>query len=251
MEQTEHPSTQTVEVSSFADRAASVFMSPGDLYTEIAAAPVQTTTWVIPYIIALLVGVMMTVGIFSNESLKYQALETQRDAMKQQVESGKMTQEQADRAEKMVSPSLFMIIGAVGAIGVISALTFLLPLLLFVVAKVAFKFPGGYKKMLETYGIAMLIGSLGGLVTLLMMYAMDSMIASPSAVLLVRDSFDKHSFVHSVLGSLNVFTIWEVAVVGLGISKLCGKPAGAGMAATFGLWIIWVLGAGCFTMLMK
>lgn len=246
MEHTEIPATPSVDISSFMTRAANVFMSPGELYTEIAAAPVQTSTWAIPYVISLLVGVLMTVALFSNASLRDQALEGQREEIQKQVEAGSMTQEQADQAEKMMSPAMFMTFGAVGVVVFVTATMFLIPLLLFGVTKAAFKFAGSYKKLLETYAISTLLGALGGIVSLLMMYSMDSMLAQPGPVVFLMDSFDRHSFAHNAVASLNVFTIWEVVVVGLGLSKLNGKSAGAGMAVTFGLWLAWVVVSASF-----
>jgi hypothetical protein len=246
MEHTENPVPQTVEVSSFMTRAANVFMSPGELYAEIAAAPVQSSSWVIPFIISLLVGVLMTVALFSNASLRDQALEGQREEIQKQVEEGKMTQEQADQAESMMSPTMFMVFGTVGVVFFVTGTMFLIPLLLFAVVKIAFKHAGNYKKILETYAIATLIGALGGIVALLMMYSMDSMLAQPSPAFFLRDSFERQNFVHNALASCNVFTIWEVAVVGLGLSKLTGRSTGAGMAVTFGLWVCWVLVSASF-----
>lgn len=241
MEHTENSSAPPVEVSSFMTRATNVFMSPGELYAEIAVAPVQSSSWVFPFIISMIVGVLMTIAIFSNQSLREQALEPQREAIQKQVEEGKMTQEQADQAESFMSPTMFMVIGAGGVLVIVCATMFLIPLVLMAASKLALQYSGTYKKFLEAYGIATLIGVLGGIVTLLMMYSLDSMLAQPSGAFFLMGSFDQHSFTHKAIASLNIFTIWEVAVVGLGISKLAGKSAGAGMAVTFGLWLIWVI----------
>ena len=241
MEHAEISSSQSVEPSSFITRATNVFMSPGELYSEIAVAPVQSSSWLIPYIISMVLGVLMTVAIFSNQSLSEQARRPQREAMQKQVEEGKMTQEQADQAESFMSPAMFMTVGAVGVVGVVTASLFLIPLILLGVTKVAFKYSAPYKKFLETYAIATLIGAFGGIITLLMMYSMDSMLAQPGAGFFLKDSFDPKNFMHSVLASLNIFTIWEVSVVGIGLSKLTGRSLGSGMAVTFGIWLCWVL----------
>jgi hypothetical protein len=152
-----------------------------------------------------------------------------------------MTQAQADQAASMMSGKSVVIFGVVGVVVIVSAAMFLIPLLLLAIGKLAFKAPANYQKYLETYGIATLISALGAIVTLLMMYSMDSMLAQPGGAFFLRDSFDRHNMAHGLLASLNVFTIWETAVVGIGLSKLTGKPTGTGMGVTFGLWIIWVV----------
>jgi hypothetical protein len=40
---------------------------------------------------------------------------------------------------------------------------------------------------------------------------------------------------------LNIFTLWESAVIGIGLAKLSGKSTGMSMGVVFGLWLIWVL----------
>jgi hypothetical protein len=240
MENTSSTMPETVQVSSFMTRATNVFMSPGELYSEVASAPVQNSSWVIPYILLAIMGVLMTMAIFSNETLKDQIMKPQREAIQKQVAEGKMTQEQADAAESFMKPGMFMAIGAAGAIGVVSVTMFLIPLVLLLAAKMILTYSGVYKKMLETYGLATLIGLLGALVSLLMMYSMDSMYAQPSGAFFIKDVFEPGNFGHNVLASMNIFSIWQTAVLGIGVSKISGSSTGKSMAVVFGLWILWV-----------
>jgi len=43
-----------------------------------------------------------------------------------------------------------------------------------------------------------------------------------------------------LFASLNIFSIWEAAVIGIGLSKFSDKPTGTGMGVAFALWIVWV-----------
>ena len=86
-----------------------------------------------------------------------------------------------------------------------------------------------------------MIGILGSIVTVLMMYALDSIHATPGGSLLLMGSFDPHNIGHNLLASLNVFTLWQTAVVGIGLAKISGKSNGVAMGTAFGLWALYTL----------
>ncbi len=229
--------------SSFFDRMVNVFTSPGELYTEVSQSPVRASSWVIPYLLAIIIALISTYAILSNQVLRQQALEPQQQAMQERVDKGEMTQEQMESAtEMMESSSIIIITGAVMAVVMVSVSLFVGALLFWIAGKFLLKSPSGYKKMLEVYGLAILIGIVGSIVTLLMIHAMGSILASPGASLLVLNSFDRKNFIHLLLAALNIITIWQMVVAGIGLAKCSGKPTGTGITVSLSLWIIfWVL----------
>ena len=233
---------EDTKVSSFVERAADIFSAPGKLYSEVAVSPVQSSSWVMPYILSMIVAVVFTIALFSNQSLRDQTMEPQRQQMQERVQKGEMTQEQADRAEEFIgSSSMMLVTGAVGAIVVVTVSVFGIALILWLIVKFALKSTAGYKKMLEVYGLSSLIGILSAIVTLIMMHLFDSIRATPGASLLLMNSFDNHNFAHKVIASLNVLTIWQTAVVGIGMAKVSNKSVGTGIGFAFGLWLVYVL----------
>jgi hypothetical protein len=44
-----------------------------------------------------------------------------------------------------------------------------------------------------------------------------------------------------ILSQLNVFSLWQMAVLGVGLSKVSGKSTGTGVGLALGLWIVWVV----------
>jgi len=229
--------------SSFFDRMVNVFTSPGELYTEVSQSPIRTSSWVIPYLLAIIIALISTYAILSNQVLRQQALEPQQQAMQERVDKGEMTQEQMDAAtEMMESSSIIIITGAVMAVVMVSVSLFVGALLFWIAGKFLLKSPAGYKKMLEVYGLAMLIGIVGSIVTLLMIHAMGSILASPGGSLLVLNSFDRKNFIHLFLAALNIITIWQMVVAGIGLAKCALKPTGTGIAVSLSLWFVfWVL----------
>jgi hypothetical protein len=235
-------SSAPVEISSFGTRAVNVLTAPGDLYAEVARAPVQTSSWLVPFLVIIALIVLMLYSFTSNAVLYDQMLKPQHEEMQKQVADGKMTQQQADQAAQfMQNKGLIFAFGAASAVLITTIFVFGAPLVYWVVIKGALKYTGNYKKVLEVYGLSMIIGIVGMLVSIIMMNMMESMYAQPSGAFFLRESYDQGNFVHNLAASLNVFSVWQVAVTGIGLSAVSGKSRGAGIGLAFGLWIIYVL----------
>ncbi len=236
------PVEETVP-SSFMERAVDIFSSPGKVYGEIAALPPQATSWVIPYVLTLLLAVISNIAIFSNPSLQSQAIEPQKEMLQERVQQGKMTQEQATQAEEMTASgsTMMLVIGSVGAVVVMTAFFFAGALAFWLAAKLFLKCVVTYKKMLEVYGLPMLIGVLGGIVALLLMHLFNSIYARPGGALAIMDHFNRKDITHMMLMQLDVFSVWQMAVLGVGLSKVSGKSTGTGVGLAMGLWVVWVI----------
>jgi hypothetical protein len=232
----------TVTPSSFMTRATGVFASPGEVFQEVASAPVQTSSWMLPYIFSLLITVVFTVALFNNPSLRQQILEPQQQKMQKQVDAGKMSQENYDKAVSMMeSPAMFYAFGIIGSVIFVSAAIFGAPLVIWLAVKWVLKAAVPYKKMLEVYGLTIMVGLLGAIITLLLMHVFDNVHASLGGSLLVMNHYDQDNIGHNLLASLGVFGLWQTALVGMGISKVTGKSSGTGMGLAFGLFALWVI----------
>ncbi len=235
--------------SSFLTRASNVFAAPGDLYAEVATAPVRNSSWSIPFIISLLLTFLVVFSLYNNPALRQQVFDRQEEALQQQVKSGSLTQEQYDTAvSRMESsgPVFFILIGG-GVAAVWSAvLFFAIALVFWLVVRFLLKSPLTYMKMLEAYGLSICISILGTIITMLMMNLFNTMYATPSAAAFIMGSFDPGRILDRFLIQLNIFTIWEIVVLGIAIQKVSGKGAGVSMAVPFGLWGAWVILSSIF-----
>jgi hypothetical protein len=219
-----------------------VFSSPGDAVADLRTSESKASNWLIPLVILIAVASVSSYVIFTNETLKSQALEAQTHAIQKQVDEGKMTQEQADQARSRMDNMGGMLIafGIIGSTVFLSVMMFGAGLCLWLVDKFLLKSTAGYAKHLELYGISSWIGVLGSVVTLLMIVGLNSMYASPSAALAVYSTFDPLNMTHKLLSALNLFSIWQVVVVGIGVGKLSEKSATTGIGLALVLWIVWV-----------
>lgn len=232
-------STPQPAVTSFMTRMTNVFMGPSELFSELATAPPQTSSWLMPLFVTTVLSMVFTYVLFSNPSFRHQMMEAQTAAMQEQVAKGQMTQENADRAsEIMESGNIVLFTGLFGSLIVPAIIMLLAALFLWLVLKVALKSPSNYKKAMELYGLASLVGGLGVIVSLILIHAFDTIHATPSGALLVVNVFDRTNFTHKLLSSLTVFGIWQTAVIGIGLAKISGKSNGTGLGVAFVLWAL-------------
>jgi hypothetical protein len=242
MDTMQQPIVEEPKISSFFDRMSNIFTSPGAVYSEVANAPVQSSSWSMPFIFSLIFAVLSTIAVLSNASLKEQALAPQRQAMQERVDKGEMTQEQMDQATAVTeSGTITMIVGSISAMVMVAVGTFGGALIFWLAWKLIFKMQAGYKKVLEVYGLAMLIGILGSIVTILMMFVFDSLYASPGGGLLVMNNFNRHNFGHMMLAAFNIVSIWQMSVTGIGLAKVSGKSQGSSIGLALGLWVVWII----------
>jgi magnesium-transporting ATPase (P-type) len=225
------------------DTLTEVFSSPGEMFQKVKNTAPAPKLWVIPLITSLLIGIVFSVVLFTNETLKMELRETQSKAMQKLVDEGKMTQEQADQAESRMESmgTMFLIIAIITIIVFLAVYYFGGALFIWLADKTILKSTAGYGKHLELYGISSWIGVLGSIITIIMVIGLGTMKATPSAALAVLSSYDPMSTLHKYLSALNVFSIWQTLVIGIGMSRFSDKPAGKSIAVAVILWIIWVL----------
>jgi hypothetical protein len=234
------PAAPTISLS---DIIVNVYASPAEAFEGIRTSPTRASVWVIPLLLTFVLTIGYTWMMFTNESIKSQMIDMQRERLQEQVQQGKIPQERADQiTDGMEKGSgMMMAFGIVGAVIMISITLFVGALFLWLIGKLALKAEAGYGKYLELWGSSMWIGMLGLIVSALLLMAFNSMFASPSAALAVLSNYSPKNSIHRLLTSLNVFSIWQTAVVGIGLSKFSGKSMGVGIGASFALWIAWVL----------
>ena len=231
------------KAQSLGSTVMNVFSSPDETFTGLAQSESKPSFWLITFVLSIVIASLFTIVMFSNEALKTQFLDSQNQAIEKQVAAGKMTAEQADQARSRMENmgGMFIAFGIIGSVVVIAIAFFGAALILWLAGKFALKSTAGYGKYLEMYGISNWIGILGAIVTLLMVLGLNTMYATPSAALAIYASFDPLNTTHKLLAALNVFSIWQASVIGIGMSKFANKSSLVGVGLALGLWIIWVL----------
>jgi hypothetical protein len=241
----ETPSTQTPSGAdtSFTSVLTNIFASPSEAFVGLAGQPVKHSRWLIPMFITIAIVIGSVFLIFSNETFSQQIQDAQAVSMDKAVDEGRMTREQADMALEQMEGgggSMFIIFGSIFG-GIFVALYYVLgALFLWLGAKVVLKSSESYGRHLEVYGLASWIGIIGSVITIVMMLALDSIYATPSAALAIYNNFDPANEGHKWMRAFDAFGAWQAVVAGFGISKVAGKDSTMGLVVAVVLWLIWV-----------
>jgi hypothetical protein len=237
------PSDTTTTPSTIGSRLIDIFVSPGEVFGDVKNAPKSTGNWLIPLILAIVVSIVTIFVVFSQPTIQQQMIDVQHNQMVKQVQTGKMTQQQMTQAESMIPKPgslIWNIIGIFGAIIVTIIIILLVALVLWLIGKFVLKAPLKYGPMLEITGLSYMVMVLGSIISILTILALDSLYATPSLAILIKE-FDVENSIHKLLSYVNVFYLWFVALLGLGLAKLCNVSTMKGMIWTFGIFIVLTL----------
>jgi hypothetical protein len=234
------PATPKPPAMSLMARLVNVFAGPGEVFEDIKASPPATSNWLVPVLLFALVGVISSIVIFSQPAIVQQIHEQQTKKMDEMVKSGKMSQADADKAaaiaDRFTGPTILAIFGSVGAViaGFVRMVWW--ALILWLLGK-ALKSPFGYGKALEVFGLASMITVLGSIVTILLTVILGRMIATPSLALLVN-GFDATRKSHQMLGAVNIFYFWQIAVLSVGLAKVANVPLMRTLPLVLVCWVL-------------
>jgi Yip1 domain len=244
--ETPPPPAPKAPPTSLIARLLNVFAVPGDVFEEVKEAPPTAANWLVPALIASVVGAVSVWIVLAQPAIQQQIREKQDHAIGQKLEkavqAGKLTRQQADQeraaAEKFMGPTLMKISGTVGAFFFSFVRVFLWGLVLWVIGLWWLKVRFNYLKAVEIAGLAGMIGVLGAIVTLLLKVNFSNPSSSPSLALAVGD-FDPKNPLHLLLAAVNLFDVWQLWVMAVGLARLAGVPFFRAGFPLFGLWLIW------------
>lgn len=222
-------------------RFLNVFAAPAETFDELRSLPPRHLHWLLPVLLSCLTGVLFSVVVFNQPDIIATLQQQQAEQFDRQVELGKMTRAQADQAietsRNWMTPTVMMIFGSIGATAASLFMFFLVSSLMWLLMAKFLKGELTFLRAMEVTGLAGLINVLGGLVTLFLVLLRKDLNTSPGPILLIGE-FDPTSLLHQSLGALNVFTLWFLAVLALGASRLTGRSFATPAAWVFGFWLV-------------
>ena len=224
-------------------RLLNVFAVPGEVFEEVRASQFRVSNWSVPVLLAAVVGMFSVWVLFSQPTILQKLHEQQEKALAKQVQAGKLKQADVDRALDVISnPMLMKVAGALGALVISVVRVFWWGLVLWLLGRVLLKVPFDFLKALEVSGLALMIGVLGAIVSLLLQVNLGRLFATPSLALALND-FDATSKSHLFLGAANVFSFWQLAVTSVGLARLARVPF---LRAALPVFTFWMLQASFF-----
>ncbi len=205
-----------------------LFFEPKRVFESLKIKP----TWLVPFIIIALLGI----GFFYT---------TYPYIMNQQVErikdNDKIPEEQKqtiiDKMTESSHPPVWQL--CLAPAGTIVTLA-LVAVILFFVFNVILGGDSSFRRVFSVYCYSSLVAIPTMIVKYpLIMLKKDINVQTSLALLLSADS--KNSFFYSVLSSFDIFTIWQVILVSLGMGVMYRYSTKKAFSAVLVLWIIWIL----------
>jgi hypothetical protein len=238
-------STMSTEIAmdeppkSFIQRMVGVFVSPGVAFADIARKP--------DFIAPLIVGILATVAVIETMLARIGAERIVRQSLEQSGRASNMSPEQMQQALEQGAKFT----------GIFMHLTGLLaaPVILLVVAGLGLLIMNAifgsrlkFKTAFSVTCYANLVSVLGAIIALVMILladpeqfnAQNPMPTNPGFFFNPRETSKP---LLALLGSLDVFTVWFMALLGIGFSEAVSrkvKPTTIFLCFV-GLWAVWIL----------
>ena len=213
---------------SHSDKMVGLFSEPASTFAKIAQAPTKVIDWLIPLLIFIVVLSLSTVIMQSNPQIKYQMVEKQTEAMEktfdEYVNSGAMTQEQADAQietmrERMDGSGMAMLIPQLIGIVIFTFLVFfILSGFYYGFSRLILKGDGTFSNAMVAYGLPFYIAAVQVILQVIVAMLMNKMITDLSVTTFM--DLDKATFVGFLLSKLDLFSIWFYVVVGIAFAKM-------------------------------
>lgn len=221
-------------------RLFGVLFAPKETFEKIAERP----TWVVALVVLLVLGV--AVGIVVAQKID---VEAERDMIRQQIEDrqglrGDELERQVDTIAgfnakiRPFTPAIVVVFGT---------LVYLLVAVIFLAGT---KLAGGeidFRRSFATTLHGMVPQGLSALITLPLVISRESIdpaAAQGGSFLTSNLSFlapeDASRAVESLLGSLDLFTLWSVVLLTIGYSVVGRLSKGTAAGLVVGAWIVWI-----------
>lgn len=216
-------------------RLASVFLAPGKTFKSIAERP----TWLVALVVALIVTIAVTSLVFPRMDWE--------EMIRTQVEQSN-TQLSEDQIQTQIGfvERFSFVFGIIGVVFSMAAY-FIVALVLTLGTKLL----GGtidYKRALSTtvYGMMPLV--LGALLAIPVILSQDTLSAEAvqsgsflSSNLSIFAPEGASTAIRTLLASFDVFTLWSVILLVIGIGVVGRLKSGTAIGLVVGSWLFWVL----------
>jgi hypothetical protein len=231
---------QNLEELSHSDKIAGIITEPAKTFEATAKFPPRTIDWVLPIIILLLLSIVSQFILFSNPEISYQMQQKQREVTQKLVQSGKMTQEQADKQAQFMTGPTMAVIRSVSIL-IFGFIFFLIITgIYFLFCKFALKGDGNYISALVANGLTAYVAVIQIILATVFSIILGRMMQDVSVASLL--GMEKTSLAGWLLSFIDIITIWSFSVLSIGLAKMFKSQSTVKyFILVFGLWFVWKL----------
>lgn len=211
-----------------ASKVFNIFFEPRKVFESLKIKP----TWVVPFIIVALLGM----GFF------YYTFPYMMNQQVQRIQENERIPE--DQKERIIEtlkekehPPLWQL--AIAPAGSLIALV-IVSAVLFFVFNVLMGGDSTFRRAFSVYCYSALVAIPSMIVKFPLIMSKGNLNVQTSlALLLSADA--KDTFLYSVLSSFDIFTVWQVILVSMGLGVMYRYATKKAFTAVFILWIVWIL----------
>lgn len=216
------PDNTCLPATSLWSKLVNILVTPGDVFAEVRDRPISHANWLVPTLLACVLGIAAVQMRFSNATLVQQIREQIDRSTEKSLRNLPPEQREQARAtiERFTSPTWMSVTQSAGVLLGTPFWLFAKALVVWLLGRFLFKAQVGYLKCLEVCGLTGMITVLGVVVTTLLAFALGSVYAVPGPSLLLRE-FDATKAAHLLLAALNLITLWYLVVLAIGLGRLC------------------------------
>lgn len=186
-----------------------IFVSPGEVFGEIAAQPSRLATWLVPTTLVCLVATAYVHPEVSSH---------------------------ADNSPQNISSHSHFIAALDSCLGIFLG-TLWCAFALWLIGRFCLKTRFSILKSLEITGLASTILILSAIVTGLLSTVSGDGHARPALSIFLNNKYS-HPVAYAILDALNVFNIWITTVLAIGLAKLSGVSVKECAFWVFGYWLV-------------
>ncbi len=223
---------------SFGARLVGVFFSPGPTFADIVRDP----NFVAPLVIVMLASIAVAETMLA----KIGAERIVRQGIEHSSRASSMSPEQMQQAVEQGARIAGIITHLIGLIGVPVFLLIIAGLGM-LIASAIFGSPVNFKTAFSVACYASLVTLLSSLMAIALIFLGDPEHFNPQSMTPTNPGFflspDTSKPVLALAGSLDIFSFWLIAMLGIGFSEAThGKAKAVSVSlAFFGLWAVYVL----------
>jgi hypothetical protein len=216
-------------------RLLNVFAVPGLVFDEVKGSPSRVGNWLVPAILCAIVGTAMALTLLSQPEVSAKLRENYNSFVDKQVQAGGMRAADAGVAKAAFEQWKQPVIVCLG-VGLGFVRVFWWAFVLWIFGLLFLRARFSYLKGLEVAGLAIMIGVLGSIVTLMLTSDLTPLLSGHAAVAINDAAMNRRSKL--IAGAFEVFSIWQLIVMSIGLARLTGASVFRAAWFIFAYWLM-------------
>lgn len=228
---------------SFTGKAAGVFYRPSKVFESMMSSGVKFVDWFAPLAFMIIVAGITSFVQLKTPALRTQILQQRETAIEGAVREGKVSAKEGSQEEEMAEENIgtgaaSTIVLRIFAVSVVLFIAFfVISLVWYLVGKFGLQGPVDYSRGMAVAGLSSWITGVGFIVALIISVLTSRLDGGLQLGMLVAMKPDNLTYL--ILSKLNLFMVWSLIVVSIGLGVFSGKKGFRAAVWVFGISILW------------